>query len=153
MEVTYTMRSPLSLLRFHTVLLRKQIQGSQQPCTCFAQIWGSSANCAHAGNHVSSPAKTLCGFLSCCPFQGRCSLHSDSFQANGMLKKQSKCLLKRVECLECPQDAPHDIQNEETEKFTIFSREKAISEDQPCDPEVTSSRLGFERSHCSCSTL
>ena len=48
MEVTYTMRSSLSLLRFHTVLLRKQIQGNQQPCTCFAQIWGSSANCAHA---------------------------------------------------------------------------------------------------------
>lgn len=143
MEVTYTMRSPLSLLRFHTVLLRKQIQGNQQPCTCFAQIWGSSANCAHAGNHASSPAKTLCGFLSCCPFQGRCSLHSDSFQVNGMLKKQSKCLLKRVEFLGCPQDVPHDIQNEETGKFTIISREKAISEDQPCDPEVTSSRLGF----------
>ena len=45
--------------------------------------------------------------------------------------------------IECPQDVPHDIQNEETRKFNTFSREKTISEEQLCGPEVTMSRLGF----------
>jgi hypothetical protein len=45
--------------------------------------------------------------------------------------------------LEYPQDVPHDIQNAETGKCNMFSREKAIREEQPCDPEVTISRLGF----------